>query len=181
MKDLWAQWEASNLKWEHPALHKVKFLSFFHFETIIGLPGPGTGSRFSDLDWTGIQSGSWFITPESTGWLIEDQAFSPPDVLSPPPPQSPPVSQLDRRHTERLRKRENLLTGEGVGAGGGAKSYDNEKSWSYINHSTESTLSVKPQQCMFYILANPTITNIVQIFLEIHRAREMWGAGDILT
>jgi hypothetical protein len=34
----------------------------------------------------------------------------------PPPPS--PVSKLDRRHTERLRKRDNLLTGEGVREGG---------------------------------------------------------------
>jgi hypothetical protein len=28
---------------------------------------------------------------------------------------SPPLSKLDRRHTGRLRKRDNLLTGEGWG------------------------------------------------------------------
>jgi hypothetical protein len=49
----------------------------------------------------------------------------------PPPPSSPPASndsKLDRRHTGRLRKRDNLLTGE-VGRGGaGAKSYDGNQS-----------------------------------------------------
>jgi hypothetical protein len=38
--------------------------------------------------------------------FIEDQAYSP----SPSPPFH--VSNLDRRHTGRLRKRDNLLTGE---------------------------------------------------------------------
>jgi hypothetical protein len=58
-----------------------------------------------------------------------------------PPLTAPPslVSLLDWRHTGRLRKRElrkedNLLTGRGVMDGGGAKSYDGEKSWSSINH-----------------------------------------------
>jgi hypothetical protein len=37
----------------------------------------------------------------------------------PPPPSS--VSKLDQRHSGRLRKRDNLLTGEGDGVGGGAK------------------------------------------------------------
>jgi hypothetical protein len=53
-------------------------------------------------------------------------------TLSPTPH---PVSKLDQRHTGRLRKRDNLLTGEGVG-GGGAKSYDGgEKAWYSINLS----------------------------------------------
>jgi hypothetical protein len=49
------------------------------------------------------------------------------------PPASPPPldPKLDRRHTGRLRKRDNLLTGER----GGTKSYDGEKAWSSINHS----------------------------------------------
>ncbi len=46
---------------------------------------------------------------------------------SPPPP----VSKLERRHTGRLRKRDNLLTGEG-GGWGGVKSY--ERAWSSITH-----------------------------------------------
>jgi hypothetical protein len=40
-------------------------------------------------------------------WLLPHQ----------PPPY--PISKLDRRHTGRLRKRDNLLTGEGGGGGGG--------------------------------------------------------------
>ncbi len=35
-------------------------------------------------------------------------------------PSPSPVSKLDRWHTERLRMRDNLLTGEGEGGGGGA-------------------------------------------------------------
>jgi hypothetical protein len=37
-----------------------------------------------------------------------------------------------------MRKRDNLLTREGEGAWGGAKSYDSEKAWTSINHSTLS-------------------------------------------
>jgi hypothetical protein len=49
--------------------------------------------------------------------------------LSPPLP----VSKLDRRHRGRLRKRDNLVLGEGrVGEREGAKSYDGEKAWSSI-------------------------------------------------
>jgi hypothetical protein len=80
---------------------------------------------------------------ESIKWLIEDQAFSPEDGgvgepkhttarkpgplsviqgsggrmvwLLPRPLPPSPVSKLDRQHTARLRKRDNLLTGEGMG------------------------------------------------------------------
>jgi hypothetical protein len=49
----------------------------------------------------------------------------------------PIFCKLDRRHTGRLRKRDNFLTGEGWGewGEGGAKSCDSEKAWSFINHS----------------------------------------------
>ncbi len=56
----------------------------------------------------------------------------------PPPPTPPPVSSviiLDRRHTGRLRKRDNLLTVKGGKGGGGAESYDRKTSWSSINYS----------------------------------------------
>jgi hypothetical protein len=54
---------------------------------------------------------------------IRPQAFSPSYALAPPPPPPPsPVSKLVQRHTERLRKIENLLTVEGGGGRGGAKS-----------------------------------------------------------
>jgi len=63
--------------------------------------------------------------------FIEAEAFlrsfdSAPRPPLPPPPL--PVSKLDRRHTRRLRKRDDLLTGEG-GRGGrrGAESYDRKK------------------------------------------------------
>jgi hypothetical protein len=47
----------------------------------------------------------------------------------PPPPS--PDGKRDRRHTEILRKRDNMLTG----LGGGAKSYYRTKAWSSKNHS----------------------------------------------
>ncbi len=49
------------------------------------------------------------------------------DLAPLPPPALPnsPGSMLDLRHTGRLRKRGNFLTGErGRGGGGGAKSYN---------------------------------------------------------
>ena len=49
---------------------------------------------------------------------------------SSPTPSPSPVSKLDRRHTGRLRKRDDLLTVKG----GGAKSDDGEKAWSSIKH-----------------------------------------------
>jgi hypothetical protein len=52
--------------------------------------------------------------------IKEYQAFLPSYDLAPPLSS---FSKLDRRHTERLRKRDNLLTGEGGEGGGGAKSY----------------------------------------------------------
>ncbi len=48
-------------------------------------------------------------------WIISiGKAFSRSFYMAPrPPPLPSPDCKLDRRHTERLRKRENLLTGEG--------------------------------------------------------------------
>jgi hypothetical protein len=43
----------------------------------------------------------------------KDQASSPSYDLAPPPPY--PVRKLGRRHTGRLRKKDNFLTGEGGG------------------------------------------------------------------
>ncbi len=56
-----------------------------------------------------------------------------------------PVSKLDRRHTGRLRKRDNFLTGEG-GRGGWprGKSYDRKEAWSSIIHSILSISGSKP-------------------------------------
>jgi hypothetical protein len=52
------------------------------------------------------------------------------------PPPSPylhfPVSELDRLHIGRMRKRDNLPTGEGGGVG--AKSYESDKARSSTNH-----------------------------------------------
>jgi hypothetical protein len=58
--------------------------------------------------------------PESIECFIEDQEFSPLYNLALPttPPPST-VSKVNRRHTGRLTKRDNLLTGVGGGGGGG--------------------------------------------------------------
>ncbi len=59
---------------------------------------------------------------------------------TPPPPL--PVSKLDRRHTGRLRKRDNLLTGERrKGVGEEPNTCDHKKAWSSINHSILSGLA----------------------------------------
>jgi hypothetical protein len=55
-------------------------------------------------------------------------------------PTPSPVIKLDRQHTGRMRKRDNLLKKEGVRGGEGAKSYDSEKAWSSINHSILSAV-----------------------------------------
>jgi hypothetical protein len=63
--------------------------------------------------------------------IIEELSFYQSYDLAPPPPPHPPPSpssKLDRRHAGRLRKRDNLLTGEGGGRG--AKSYEGQKALS---------------------------------------------------
>ncbi len=42
---------------------------------------------------------------------------------------------MDRDIQKDLRKRDNLLTGEGREGGRGAESYDPMKAWSSMNHS----------------------------------------------
>ncbi len=69
-----------------------------------------------------IKTNKKYFTGESFEWFTEDQAFSQSYDLAPSPPH-PPVSKLDRRHIGRLRKRDNLLTGEGGRGGGVAKSF----------------------------------------------------------
>ncbi len=70
---------------------------------------------------------------------LEDKAFSPSYDSAPSPfpslasPSPVPVSKFVRRHTGRLTKRDNLLTGEGGGGREGAKSYDGE-TWSFMIH-----------------------------------------------
>ncbi len=56
---------------------------------------------------------------------------------SPTPSHPTPISKLDRRHTWRLRKGNNLLTADREEGGWrGAESYDpRKKTWSLINHS----------------------------------------------
>ncbi len=56
-----------------------------------------------------------YLTTESIGWFMEDQALSPSYDLAPPPP--PPLPhQLSRLATETERERQ-LLMGEGRGLG----------------------------------------------------------------
>jgi hypothetical protein len=56
-------------------------------------------------------------------------------LLSHPLPSPTPLSPVSS--TGKLRKKDNSLTGGGVGewVGGRAKSDDNEKAWSSINHA----------------------------------------------
>ncbi len=51
-------------------------------------------------------------------------------ISRPSPP--PPSDKLYRRYTGRLRKRDNLMTGEGGGGGRGTESDDRKKAWSSI-------------------------------------------------
>jgi hypothetical protein len=57
------------------------------------------------------------------------------DCLCPLPFPTSPNTNIDRRQTERLRKRDKLPTGRGGGGGRGAESYDRKKAWSSINHA----------------------------------------------
>ncbi len=81
------------------------------------------------------QVGQYF--KESMDCFIEGQTFSWSYVLSPPhpPPPSPVSGKLDRRHTGRQRKRDNLLTEEKGKGGRGAESYDRKKARYSVNHS----------------------------------------------
>jgi hypothetical protein len=58
--------------------------------------------------------------------------------LAPSPPSHPPsaISKLDRRHSGKLRKKDNLPKGEWEEkVGRGSESCDRKKDWSSINHS----------------------------------------------
>ncbi len=78
----------------------------------------------------------WMID-RRPGFLAVVWFGSSPTLSSPPP-----VSKNNRRHTGRLRKRDNFLTGEGERGGGcrGAESCDRKKAWSSKNHSILSGL-----------------------------------------
>ncbi len=87
-----------------------------------------------------------------------------------------PVSKLDQRHTGRLTKKVNLMTGEGGGSGGGAKSYDCEKTWSSINYSILSGILAchwsLPLTAYYYLLVYLLVSDHCQwqcnIYLFIH-------------
>ncbi len=71
-------------------------------------------------------------------WMIyRGQAFSRSNDLAPLLAPSPhhPVSKLARRHTGRLRNRDNLLTGDGGEEFGLAEAYNRKKAFSSTNHS----------------------------------------------
>jgi hypothetical protein len=55
-------------------------------------------------------------------------------LLAHPLPLSP-ISKLSLLLSLPVCRRSGLLTGEGEGNGGGAKSYDGEKGWPSVNHS----------------------------------------------
>jgi hypothetical protein len=77
------------------------------------------------------------------------------------PTPSPPASQLDCRHTGRLRNRDNLLTG---GGGRGAESYDRKKAWSSINHSILYALY---QRFLNLYFMRENISHFISIFSTI--------------
>jgi hypothetical protein len=110
-------------------------------------------------DYDGFYYSSRPYFPESIEYFIEGQAFPPPYDLAPRPPLPPPspVSKLVRRHTGRLRKRYNLLMGEGLkGLGEEQNHTTDEKAWSAINHSILSGRS--PTQ--FYNSVRQTVSNL---------------------
>ena len=74
-----------------------------------------TDADRTDRQEVGLSNSNSRKNSKSLKWFIEDQASSLAYDLAPPPPPSPraPVSKLDRWHTERLRKRDNSLTGRG--------------------------------------------------------------------
>jgi hypothetical protein len=64
--------------------------------------------------------------------------------LAPPPPLSSLSRQLNWRHTGRLTKRDKLLRERGERGGGGARSYDGEKSF-----NTLGVLGMNLKTCEF--------------------------------
>jgi hypothetical protein len=73
-------------------------------------------------------------------WFIEGQAFLRSYDLAPRPPPSP-FSKRDRRHTGRLRKKDNLLTGDGVR--GWAKNQNIEPQGSLALYKSFNALGVE--------------------------------------
>ncbi len=77
-----------------------------------------------------------------------------------------PISKLDRRHTERLRKKDRLLAWEGVGE---EPNYtDRKKAWSSLNHSI---LSVSAIQGKIDYLAPSTFLSLS--FLSVSTTRSV--------
>ncbi len=122
--------------------------------------------KLVEKDWTEsripcfeVTSPSMYCTvclyEESIEWFIEEKAVSPSYDLAPPPPPPTvppsPVSRFDRRHTGRLRKRDDLLTGEEGGGGGGAKSFDGEKAWSSLNIQNSFDVCALENICTYSI------------------------------
>jgi hypothetical protein len=82
--------------------------------------------------------------PENIERFTEDQAISPSYDLAttPPPPFPSSASKLDQRHTWRLKKGDNFLTGEKgtVGEGREAKSNEDAYVWFSIKYKSFNTL-----------------------------------------
>ncbi len=76
-----------------------------------------------------------------------------------PHPSPPLVSNFDRRHAGRQKKRDNLLTGEGGVGGRGANSCDGDKAWSSINLSISLPYGIQPDFAFEYV-AQQTIASI---------------------
>jgi hypothetical protein len=89
-------------------------------------------------------------------------------MAPPPTPPISPVSKLHQRHTERLRKRDILLTGEGKGVGE-EPIHDSEEARFTINHSTLSIWS-KATSCRLCLLVplhyKDTIPEIRNIYSQ---------------
>ncbi len=89
-------------------------------------------------------------------------------LLPLPFPPTSPVIKLDRRHTGRLNKRDNLLTGERRGGGWrGAESYDRQKAWASINHSIPYSLTLAIR--LSSILRAPIVRKNGQSVYEIRK------------
>ncbi len=98
---------------------------------------------------------------ESIERFIESKAFPPSNDAASPPPL-PPVSKLDW-HTGRLRKGDNLLTGEGSGNGAKSIIIRRQISWSSINNSILSGVTsacegaLQCTQVRFFIPTHETL------------------------
>jgi hypothetical protein len=86
---------------------------------------------------------------ESVEWFIEEQTFSPSYDMTRPPLSLQQVVSLSQSCCVSLVE---LTYGKRAGGvGGGAKSYDGENSWSFINHSIHSGSSISMYCTVYYM------------------------------